>query len=95
MQDNNNNVTLSTGKRTASLALGIVGLVIGIVGMWFPAIPVIALAMGIIGVVLAVSSGKQGVPASGGLVLGILTIIFSAIGVLCWVACASAVGALA
>lgn len=98
MQENKNNqgsssgagAPVSTGHRTAALVLGIVGLVISIIGLWIPFIPIIALTMGIVGVVLAVSSGKKGVPASGGLILSILTIVLSGIGVLCWVACASA-----
>ena len=80
-----------TGKRTASLATGIVSLVLGVIGLfvWWLAIP--ALALGILAIVFAVLSGKVNVPSNGGLVTGILGVVFSSIGIACWIACVDAV----
>src|SRR5690554_3766915 len=79
----------NTSKRTAALVLSIIGLVIRVISLFLLYfIALIALPLGIIAIVLSAKSDKEGVPATGGLVMGILTVVFSGISIACWVACA-------
>ncbi len=71
------------GQAIAGLVLGIVSLVFGFLGTWFS---VIALPLAIVGLVLSAISGKKlkeanephGI-ATAGLVLGIISVVLTAI----------------
>lgn len=80
--------TPSTGKKTGSLACGIIGLVLSIIGLFFFYAAIPALILGIVAVALASMSAKEEVPATGGMVTGILAIVFAGISIACVIACA-------
>ena len=64
--------SVGSGKATASLILGILGLVGAI-------IPILGLVMGIVGIVLgsmSLKSSKRGM-ATAGIILGVLVVLFS------------------
>lgn len=84
----------STGKKTGALATGIVGLVLSVIGLFFFYAAIPALILGIVAVSLAVMSGKEEIPATGGMVTGILAIVFSSISIACVIACASAIASM-
>lgn len=85
----------NTSKKTTALICGILALILGVVSLfflYFLAIP--ALILGIVAVSMASQSAKINVPATGGLVMGVLGIVFSALGLACWLVCASAAASL-
>ena len=88
--------TPTKGMSIAALVCGIVG----IVGSFIPVVSYVSLVLAILGIVFGVKGMKQAkVTGQGkglavaGLVLGIIGTAFAAIGVLCVVACAGALGA--
>ncbi len=83
-----------TRKSVASLVFGIISLVIAVIMLFvpFPFIGIIPLILGIIAVSLAVQSNKIHVPANGGLVTGILGVVFSSLSLACWLALIGFVG---
>jgi len=75
----------SSAKNTA-LACGITGLVLACIS-WFVLgfLSIFGLILGIVACVMASKSKKAGVPATGGLVCGILAIVFSGLALSCWI----------
>lgn len=70
---------------TASLVLGILGLIIGAVGFFAGPLAIAGLVMGITGIVLAAVSKKKGKKATGGLVCSIIGTVFCFIPAIIWI----------
>ena len=85
----------NNSKKTTALVTGLLSLIFAVLGffaLWFLAVP--ALILGIVACVTASQSAKMGEPATGGMVMGILGIVFSGLSLACLLVCASAVAAL-
>ncbi len=90
----------SKGKAIAAMVCGIIGVVGGLFLTATVIGPVITLVLSILGIILG-SKGMKEAKITGvgkgmavtGLVLGIIGTVFSAIGVICALACAATVGA--
>ena len=76
----------------ASLILGILSLVIGVIGFFAGPASIAGLVMGIVGIVLAGVTIHQGKNATGGLVCSIIGTIFPCIPALIWLLALLAVG---
>lgn len=87
------------GWSIAALVLGI----LGIVGGWFPVVCYFTTICAILGVVFGVKGRKMSVAANGkasglataGLVLGIIGVVFAALGLICTAVCSAALCAAA
>lgn len=92
------NNSQSSGAAAGSLVLGILSILCAFFGWIFPLIgwwmPLIGVILGIIGVVLGAKARKQAQTglATGGFVCSIIGLVFCAVGMVCAIACASAVG---
>ncbi len=90
----------SKGKAIAAMVCGIIGVVGGLFLTATVIGPIITLVLSILGIILG-SKGMKEAKITGvgkgmavtGLVLGIIGTVFSAIGVICALACAATIGA--